>query len=58
MAQMYAIIGDPERLKEVASDFVNHYENRISQGAIVKGKAVLVCSFSSKNAKSNSTSVK
>jgi type I restriction enzyme R subunit len=30
MAQMYAIIGDPDRLKAVAEDFVKHYENRIS----------------------------
>ena len=44
MAQMYAIIGDPDRLNEVASDFVNHYENRISEGATVKGKAMFVCS--------------
>jgi type I restriction enzyme, R subunit len=44
MAQMYAIIGDPDRLKEVACDFVNHYENRISEGATVKGKAMFVCS--------------
>ena len=44
MAQMYAIIGDPDRLREVASDFVNHYENRISEGATVKGKAMFVCS--------------
>jgi len=44
MAQMYAIIGDPDRLKEVASDFVNHYENRISEGSTVKGKAMFVCS--------------
>jgi type I restriction enzyme R subunit len=44
MAQMYAIIGDPDRLKEVASDFVNHYENRISEGATVKSKAMFVCS--------------
>jgi type I restriction enzyme R subunit len=44
MAQMYAIIGDPDRLKEVATDFVNHYENRISEGATVKGKAMFVCS--------------
>jgi len=44
MAQMYAIIGDPDRLKEVASDFVNHYENRVSEGATVKGKAMFVCS--------------
>lgn len=43
MAQMYAIIGDPERLKDVAKDFVQHYENRISEGATVKGKAMIVC---------------
>lgn len=44
MAQMHAIIGDPDRLKAVASDFVQHYENRISEGATVKGKAMFVCS--------------
>lgn len=44
MAQMYAIIGDPDRLKAVAEDFVNHYENRIAEGATVKGKAMFVCS--------------
>jgi type I restriction enzyme R subunit len=44
MAQMYAIIGDPERLQAVAEDFVNHYENRVSEGSTVKGKAMFVCS--------------
>ena len=44
MAQMYAIIGDPDRLKEVAQDFVNHYEKRVSEGSTVKGKAMFVCS--------------
>jgi type I restriction enzyme R subunit len=44
MAQMYAIIGDPERLKAVAEDFVKHYENRVSEGSTVKGKAMFVCS--------------
>ncbi len=44
MAQMYAIIGDPERLRAVAEDFVNHYEKRLSEGATVKGKAMFVCS--------------
>ncbi|MFZ5976505.1 MAG: type I restriction endonuclease subunit R [Bacteroidota bacterium] len=43
-ANMYAILGDPDRLKEVASDFVTHYENRISEGATVKGKAMFVSS--------------
>ncbi len=44
MAQMYAIIGDPERLKAVAEDFVSHYEKRISEGSTIKGKAMFVCS--------------
>ena len=43
-ANMYAILGDPERLRAVAEDFVNHYENRISEGATVKGKAMFVSS--------------
>jgi type I restriction enzyme, R subunit len=44
MAQMYAIIGDPDRLAAVAEDFVNHYEKRVSEGSTVKGKAMFVCS--------------
>jgi type I restriction enzyme R subunit len=44
MAQMYAIIGDPDRLREVANDFVHHYEQRVSEGSTVKGKAMFVCS--------------
>ena len=44
MAQMNAIIGDPKRLKTVAEDFVAHYENRIAEGATVRGKAMFVCS--------------
>ena len=44
MAQMYAIIGDPQRLRDVAKDFVQHYENRVSEGSTVKGKAMFVCS--------------
>lgn len=43
-ASMYAILGDPDRLKELAADFVKHYENRVSEGATVKGKAMFVCS--------------
>ena len=44
MAQMYAIIGDPDRLKAVAEDFVTLYEKRVSEGSTVKGKAMFVCS--------------
>jgi len=43
-ANMNAILGDPDRLKELAADFVNHYENRINEGATVKGKAMFVSS--------------
>ena len=43
-ANMYAILGDPDRLQAVAEDFVKHYENRVSEGATVKGKAMFVCS--------------
>jgi type I restriction enzyme R subunit len=43
-ANMYAILGDPDRLQAVAEDFINHYENRISEGATVKGKAMFVSS--------------
>lgn len=42
-AKMNAILGDPKRLKTLADDFVKHYENRISEGATVKGKAMFVC---------------
>ena len=43
-ANMYAILGDPDRLRAVAEDFVNHYERRVSEGSTVKGKAMFVSS--------------
>ncbi len=43
-ANMYAILGDPDRLKAVAEDFINHYENRLKEGSTVLGKAMFVCS--------------
>jgi type I restriction enzyme, R subunit len=43
-ATMNSILGDPDRLQALAEDFVKHYENRISEGATVKGKAMFVCS--------------
>ncbi|WP_203293587.1 type I restriction endonuclease subunit R [Luteirhabdus pelagi] len=43
-ANMNAILGDPDRLKELAEDFVTHYENRVAEGATVKGKAMFVSS--------------
>jgi len=43
-ATMNAIIGDPDRLKAVAEDFVKHYETRVQEGATIIGKAMFVCS--------------
>ena len=43
-ANMNAIIGDPDRLQALAEDFVKHYEERVSEGATIKGKAMFVCS--------------
>lgn len=43
-ANMYAILGDPERLQAVAEDFVNHYEKRFTEGSTVIGKAMFVSS--------------
>ncbi|MFZ2657796.1 MAG: type I restriction enzyme endonuclease domain-containing protein [Victivallales bacterium] len=41
---MNSILGDPDRLKAVAGDFVAHYEKRVSEGATIRGKAMFVCS--------------
>ena len=43
-ANMYAILGDPDRLRAVAEDFVSHYTRRVSEGSTVIGKAMFVCS--------------
>lgn len=44
VAKIDAIIGDPDRLRSVAEDFINHYETRVNEGATVAGKAMFVCS--------------
>ncbi|QDV63176.1 type I restriction endonuclease subunit R [Crateriforma conspicua] len=43
-AQMNAILGDPDRIKALAADFVAHYEKRVEEGSTVEGKAMFVCS--------------
>ena len=43
-SSMFAILGDPDRLKALATDFVTHYETRVSEGSSVKGKAMFVSS--------------
>ena len=44
VAHLDVILGDPERLKAVVEDFINHYESRVREGATVAGKAMFVCS--------------
>lgn len=44
VAKLDVIIGDPDRLREVAKDFIDHYETRVEEGATVAGKAMFVCS--------------
>ena len=43
VAQMGVILGDPDRLKAVAKDFVAHYEARVQEKSTVRGKAMFVC---------------
>ncbi len=44
MANMGAILGDPQRIEALAADFVGHYEKRITEGSTVAGKAIFVSS--------------
>ncbi|QKF77113.1 type I restriction endonuclease subunit R [Arcobacter defluvii] len=44
MANMSQILGDPDRIKAIAKDFVEHYEKRVEEGATLKGKAIFVSS--------------
>lgn len=44
VARLDVIIGDPDRLRAVANDFISHYESRVREGATVEGKALFVCS--------------
>lgn len=44
IANLDVILGDPDRLKAVAQDFVAHYEKRVKEGGTVCGKAMFVCS--------------
>lgn len=41
-ANMYAILGDPDRIEALAKDFVEHYEGRVKEGSTIKGKAMFV----------------
>ncbi|MBM9616636.1 type I restriction endonuclease subunit R [Desulfobulbus rhabdoformis] len=43
-ANMNAILGDPDRIRALAADFVQYYDKRLEEGGTVKGKAMFVCS--------------
>lgn len=43
-ANMNSILGDPDRIRVLARDFVEHYEKRMEEGSTVAGKAMFVCS--------------
>ena len=44
VAHLDVILGDPDRLRSVAEDFIQHYDTRVAEGASVAGKAMFVCS--------------
>lgn len=44
MSQMSVILGDPDRLKKMAADIVDHYEKLVSEKPKVVQKAMIVCS--------------
>ncbi len=43
IAHLDVILGDFDRLRAIAKDFVAHYEKRVAEGATVCGKAMFVC---------------
>lgn len=43
-ANLYSVLGDPQRLEALAEDFIAHYEKRIEEASTIKGKALFVSS--------------
>lgn len=43
IAKMEAVLGDEDRIKAIAKDFIHHYESRLDEKASVAGKAMFVC---------------
>ena len=43
MSRMTMLLSDPDVIRAIAIDFVNHYEGRINEGATIAEKAMLVC---------------
>ncbi len=44
MLNLKYILGDKDRIRALAADFVEHYENRLAEGSTVMGKALFVSS--------------
>ncbi|MDD3498605.1 MAG: type I restriction endonuclease subunit R [Candidatus Moranbacteria bacterium] len=44
VTNMEVILGDPDRLSELAKDFIVHYETRVREGSSVLGKVMFVSS--------------
>ena len=43
IAKMEVVLGDTDRIKAIAQDFIAHYEKRIEENATVAGKVMFVC---------------
>lgn len=43
IANMEVVLGDTDRIKAIAKDFIEHYENRLEENATVAGKIMFVC---------------
>ena len=43
IAKMEVVLGDTDRIKAIAQDFIDHYEKRIAEKATVAGKVMFVC---------------
>ncbi len=43
MSKMDILLSDPDVLSAIATDFIAHYEGRVTEGATVAEKAMLVC---------------
>ena len=44
MSKLNSILGNPERLKLLSEDFIDHYEKRLEEGSYDSGKVMIVCS--------------
>lgn len=43
IANMEVVLGDKDRIRAIAEDFLEHYENRVEENATVAGKVMFVC---------------